>query len=114
MNTSAERTKLRSVQEVMDAFPDVRLVIDAKEQRIERPADKKDKDGKKQDHQKSYYSGKKKMHALKNQIGVAPTGFIEAVSESVPGGTTHDLTLLRQVDWVSKLGQEEAAMMDKG
>ena len=81
----AERTKLRSVQEVMDAFPDVRLVIDAKEQRIERPANKKDKDGKKQDRQKPYYSGKKQMHTIKNQVAVAPNGLLEAVSESVPG-----------------------------
>ena len=111
---SAERTKLRSVQEVMDAFPDVRLVIDAKEQRIERPANKKDQDRKKQDRQKPYYSGKKKTHTLKNQIGVAPNGLIEAISESVPGGSTHDLTLLRQTDWLSELDDDEAAMMDKG
>ena len=32
-----ERQKMCSVQAVMDAFPDVRLVIDAKEQRIQRP-----------------------------------------------------------------------------
>jgi len=30
-----DRKKLRSVQAVMDAFPNVRLVIDAKEQRIQ-------------------------------------------------------------------------------
>jgi len=110
----AERTKLRSVQEVMDAFPDVRLVIDAKEQRIERPANKKDKDGKKQDRQKPYYSGKKQMHTIKNQVAVAPNGLLEAVSESVPGGAIHDLTLLRQTDLLSKLDDDEAAMMDKG
>jgi len=111
---SAERAKLRSVQEVMDAFPDVRLIIDAKEQRIERPANKKDKDGKVQDRQKPYYSGKKKMHTLKNQIAVAPNGRIEDVSESVPGGANHDLTLLRQTDLLAKLSDDEAAMMDKG
>ena len=32
-----ERQKLRSVQAVMDVFPDVHLVIDAKEQRVQRP-----------------------------------------------------------------------------
>jgi hypothetical protein len=32
-----ERVKLRSIQAVMDSFPDVRLVIDAKEQRVQRP-----------------------------------------------------------------------------
>jgi hypothetical protein len=111
---SAERAKLRSVQEVMDAFPDVRLIIDAKEQRIERPANKKDKDGKVQDRQKPYYSGKKKTHTLKNQIAVAPNGRIEDASESVPGGANHDLTLLRQTGLLAKLSDDEAAMMDKG
>ena len=33
-----DRKKLGSVAAVMDAFPQVRLVIDAKEQRVERPA----------------------------------------------------------------------------
>jgi hypothetical protein len=111
---SAERTKLHSVKEVMDAFPDVRLIIDAKEQHIERPANKKDKDGKVQDRQKPYYSGKKKAHTVKNQIAVAPTGHIEDVSESVPGGANHDLVLLRQTNLLAKLDEGQAAMMDKG
>jgi len=87
--------KLRSVQAVMAAFPDVRLVIDAKEQRIQRPKNTKDDNGSIRDNQKPYYSGKKKTHTLKNQIAVGPDGLIEAVSDSVPGGATHDLTLLR-------------------
>lgn len=53
---ATDRKKLHSVAEVMDAFPDVRLVIDAREQRIERPKNKKDKDGKVQDRQS--YIGK--------------------------------------------------------
>ena len=111
---AADRKKLHSVEEVMDAFPDVRLVIDAKEQRIERPKNKKDKDGNIQDRQKPYYSGKKKAHTLKNQAAVTPQGRIEHVSESVPGGATHDLQLLRQTDLLSKLKDGEAAMLDKG
>lgn len=110
----AERKKLHSVAEVMDAFPEVRLVIDAKEQPVERPKNKKDKDGNVQDRQKPYYSGKKKTHTLKNQAAVSPTGLIEHASESVPGGATHDLNLLRQTDLLSELGEGEAAMMDKG
>lgn len=110
----AQSKKLHSVSEVMDAFPDVRLVIDAKEQRIERPKAKKDDPNPPQDRQKPYYSGKKKTHTLKNQIAVRPDGRIEAVSESVPGGQTHDLTLLRQTDLLSQLGEGEAAMLDKG
>lgn len=111
---TAERKKLHSVAEVMDAFPDVRLIIDAKEQRVERPKNKKDKDGNVQDRQKPYYSGKKKTHTIKNQAAVAPQGRIEHVSQSVPGGATHDVQLLRQTDLLSKLSEGEAAMLDKG
>lgn len=90
-----ERTKLNSPQAVMAAFPDVRLVIDTKEQRVRRPKNTKDKDGHIQDHQKPYSSGKKKAHTLKNQLAVRPDGLIDALSDSVPGGATHDITLLR-------------------
>jgi len=110
----ADRKKLSSVKEIMDAFPDVRLVIDAKEQRVERPKNKKDQDGNVQDRQKPYYSGKKKAHTIKNQVAISPIGSVEHASESVPGGSTHDLTLLRQTDLLSKLADDEAAMMDKG
>jgi len=106
--------KLRSVEAVMAAFPDVRLVIDAKEQRIQRPKNTKDDSGSTRDNQKPYYSGKKKTHTLKNQIAVGPDGLIEAVSDSVPGGATHDLTLLRQTDLLAQLNSDEAAMLDKG
>ena len=106
----AERPKLRSPQAVMDAFPAVRLVIDAKEQRIPRPQSSKDE----RDQQKPYYSGKKKAHTLKNQIAVRPDGQIEAISDSVPGGATHDVTLLRRTDLLGQLGAGEAAMLDKG
>lgn len=107
------RKKLSSVEEVMDAFPQVRLVVDGKEQRVERPKNKKGKDGNMQDHQKPYYSGKKKSHTIKNQVAISPVGFVEHASKSVPG-STHDLTLLRQTDLLSELSEEEAAMMDKG
>lgn len=109
-----KKPKLNSVSAVMDAFPDVRLVIDAKEQRIQRPKNTRDKDGNLQDKQRPYYSGKKKAHTLKNQFAVAPDGFIEHVSDSVPGGANHDLILLRQTDLLSQLSDDEAAMLDKG
>lgn len=106
---TAERKKLRSVAAVMDAFPDVRLVIDTKEQPIRRP-----KSTTEDDRQKPYYSGKKKRHTLKNEIGVLPDGQIGALSESVPGGATADVTLLRRTRLVEQLdATEEAAMLDK-
>jgi hypothetical protein len=107
---AADRKKLRSVAAVMDAFPEVRLVIDAKEQRIQRP-----KSSKEDDRQKPYYSGKKKCHTLKNEIAVQPDGSIGAISVSVPGGAVHDLTLLRSTGLMGRLDPEgEAAMLDKG
>lgn len=108
-----ERKKLRSPQAVMDAFPEVRLVIDTKEQRLHRPKNSQDDRGNIQDNQRPYYSGKKKAHTMKNQIAVRPDGLIEAVSQSVPGGVTHDITLLRKTDLLSQLDGDEAAMMDK-
>jgi hypothetical protein len=109
-----ERVKLRTPQAVMDAFPDVRLVIDGKEQRVQRPKNTKDDDGNSQDNQRPYYSGKKKAHTIKCQIAVRPDGLIEAVSDSVPGGANHDLALLRCTDLLAQLDPGEAAMMDKG
>lgn len=107
---AADRKKLRTATAVMVAFPDVRLVIDAKEQPIQRP-----KSSKEDDRQRPYYSGKKKRHTLKNEIAVQPDGTIGAVSGSVPGGALHDLTLLRGTGLIARLDpQTEAAMLDKG
>lgn len=106
-----ERPKMRSAAAVMDAFPDVCLVIDAKEQRIRRPGGE-DEDG--NSRQKPFYSGKKKAHTLKTQVAVDPQGRILSVSASVPGGQNHDLTLLRATKLLDKLAAGEAAMMDKG
>jgi hypothetical protein len=102
-----DRRKLSTVTQVMEAFPQVRLVIDAKEQRVQRPHDAFDAP-------KPYYSGKKKTHTLKNQFGVGPDGLIESVSASVAGGATHDVTLLRQTGLLGCLAQGEGAMVDKG
>lgn len=109
-----EHTKLRSVQEEMDVFPDIYLVLDAKEHHIKQPVSKKCPGGKKQDRQKPNYSGKKKTHIFNNQIGAAPNDLIEVVSEYVPCGSTRDFTLLRKTDWLSKLEGGEVVMMDKG
>jgi hypothetical protein len=102
-----DRRKLSTVTQVMEAFPQVRLVIDAKEQRVQRPHGDFDA-------QKPYYSGKKKTHTLKNQFGVGPDGQIESVSASVPGGASHDVTLLRQSGLLDRLAEGEGAMVDKG
>jgi hypothetical protein len=100
------RKKLRSAAEVMAAFPQVRVIIDSKEQRVNRPRG--------YDAQKPYYSGKKKAHTVKTQVVVDPCGRIESVSDSVPGGANHDLPLLCGSGVLEQLAEGEAAMVDKG
>ena len=80
-------------------------IIDATEQRVERPGDS--------DTQKTYYSGKKKAHTLKTQIVVNERGRMRQVSDSVPGAT-HDLTLLRQSGVVAALPRGVTANGDCG
>jgi hypothetical protein len=96
----------RTLDEVMDAFPQVRLVIDSKEQRIQRP-------GGGYEAQKPYYSGKKKAHTLKTQVAVGPDGLIESVSPSVPG-SVNDVRLVRESGLLGRLAPGEAGMVDKG
>ena len=102
-----DRRKLSKVDQVMTAFPQVRLVINAKEQPIRRPESS-------YEAQKPYDSGKKKTHTIKCQIAVGPDGVIESVSPSVPGGATHDVTLLRESKLLDQLEPGEGAMVDKG
>lgn len=110
-----ERKKLSSPQAVMDAFPEVVLVIDGKEQRICRPKTKKDEQGNIEDSQKPHYSGKKKCHTLKNEIAVRPSGEVGSVSASYPGGENHDLTVTRKNKLLDRLDPKtEAAMTDSG
>jgi DDE superfamily endonuclease len=101
-----DRKKLRSAAEVMAAFPEVRVVIDSKEQRVNRPTG--------HEGQKPYYSGKKKAHTVKTQVVVDPCGRIESVGDSVPGGANHDLPLLCGSGVLEQLAPGEAAMVDKG
>jgi len=101
-----DRRPLSSPEQVMTAFPQVRLVIDTKEQRVQRP-------GGDFAAQKPYYSGKKKAHTLKTQLAVGPGGLIESVGASVPGGSKHDRTLLKESGLLDRLAAGAAAMADK-
>jgi hypothetical protein len=108
---SEERKKLRSQEAVMDAFPEVALVLDAKEQRIRRPKPQKDEEGNHRDIQKPFFSGKKKGHTLKNEFAVTPSGTIGCVSGSYPGGANHDITVTRKHGLLDRLDPSEGATM---
>lgn len=103
---AADRPKANSAAKVMTAYPAVRVIIDGKEQRCNRPAGFA--------AQKPYYSGKKKCHTLKTQVVIDPSGAIETVTDSVPGGANHDIKVLRDSGVLDRLGTGEGAILDKG
>lgn len=98
------RPRLGTRDQVMDTFPEVRAVIDGKEQGFRRPAG--------WENQKPYYSGKKRRHTVKNQVVCTPSGRIGAVSRTVPGRTA-DLTLLRLDGTLDRLPAGAGVMADK-
>ena len=89
----------------MAEFPAVRVVIDAKEQGFRRPSG--------WEQQKPFYSGKKKRHAVKNQVVCTPSGRIGSLSKTFPG-RTHDLTVLREDKVLDRLPPDAGVMTDKG
>ena len=100
----ADEQRKRRWADLLTDFPDVVAIIDATEQRIQRPTGPAE--------QRPYYSGKKKAHTLKTQVQIAPDGALQGVSDSVPG-SVHDLTLLRESGTLARL-EAGAALFDSG
>jgi len=98
-----KRRPLTSAAELFDAFPEVRLVVDATEQSFHRL--------KGWENQKPFYSGKRKRHTIKAQLICTPSGRVGSVGPSVPG-SVHDLTLLRKSGQADGLAAEEGLMAD--
>ncbi len=65
---------------VMDASPEARAVIDAQERAFRRPAGRESPE--------RFGSGKKRRHAAKNPAVGTPSGRIESVPRTAPGGPT--------------------------
>lgn len=89
------RKRRQSLDQLLSDTPELAVVIDSFEQKIQRPKDPTERDG--------FYSGKKKTHTLKSQIAVnEETGAIVDVSDSVPGPTS-DINLLEQSGLMTRL-----------
>jgi hypothetical protein len=101
---AAGRAKLGTKQAVFDAFPELKLIIDGKEQPFRRPQGGEEP--------KPFYSGKTKRHPVKNQVTCTPGGRIGGVSASGPG-STHDLTMMRGDGVRDRLAEGEGAMADE-
>lgn len=82
-----KRKHRRQLTDLVNEVPDLDVVIDSFEQRVQRHRDRNEAD--------RYFSGKKRQNTLKSQLTVdAYTGKIIHVSESVVGPTS-DITLLK-------------------
>lgn len=89
------RKRRRSLDSLLAETPELAVIIDTFEQRVQRPRERQTAD--------AYYSGKKKQHTLKSQVAVhETTGAICDVADSVPGPTA-DLTLLKQSGLMTRL-----------
>ena len=100
------RKQRRQLADLLKETPELAVVIDSFEQRVQRPRTR--------DAADPYYSGKKKQHTLKSQIAVDElTGEIVDVAESVPGPTA-DITLLEQSGLLKRLPEGVGALADLG
>ncbi|MCK6581421.1 MAG: transposase [Anaerolineae bacterium] len=89
------KKRRRHLDELLQDTPELAVVIDSFEQKVQRPKDPNERDG--------FYSGKKKTHTLKSQVAVhEETGQLVDVSESVPGPTA-DFKLLEQSGLMKRL-----------
>jgi hypothetical protein len=100
------RKRRRKLDDLLTETPELVVVIDSFEQKVQRPADPTARD--------ALYSGKKKTHTLKSQVTVdEETGQIADVSDSVPGPQA-DLKLLKQSGVLQRLPEGVGGIGDCG
>ena len=98
------KKKRRQLDALLKDTPELAVLIDSFEQRVQRPKNPKNELGEETGRQKdAFYSGKKKQHTLKSQVAVDETnGKVVDVSPSVAGPTA-DLALLKQSGLMGRL-----------
>jgi hypothetical protein len=91
------RKRRRSLEALVLAVPELAVIVDSFEQRVQRPRTPKVAN--------TYYSGKKKLHTLKSQVAVSTSGHIVDVAPSVAGPTA-DITVLKASGLLARLPPE--------
>lgn len=99
------RRRIGTLEELLERFPDLKeVLVDATEQPIRRPKDKQ--------RQKTHYSGKKKQHGLKTQVGTTDKLVVHA-SRAVPA-SVQDTVLLRFSGLLHQLPCGMRVRLDRG
>ena len=100
------RKRRRHLDALLAATPDLAVIIDTFEQRVQRPRER--------DAADRLYSGKKKQHTRKSQLTIDEiTGEVVDVADSVPGPTA-DITLVAQSGLLGRLPPGVGALGDLG
>lgn len=98
------RRSRRQLPELLAAIPELAVIVDTFEQRVQRPRDQEAAD--------RHYSGKKKQHTLKTQVAIdADSGKVVDVPDSVCGPTS-DLTLLKASGLLDRLDPDVGVLGD--
>jgi Helix-turn-helix of DDE superfamily endonuclease/DDE superfamily endonuclease len=98
------RKHRKELDVLLKETPELAVIIDTFEQRVQRRRDRQVAD--------SYYSGKKKQHTLKSQVAVnEETGEICDVADSVLGPTA-DITVLKESGLLSRLPEGVGGLGD--
>lgn len=98
--------KLRSLQEFVERFPEVKeVILDGTERPVQRPQDSA--------QQKAHYSGKKKRHTRKHITGSTRQKRVILLSKARPG-SVHDKRQLDEEDLVGHIPDEVAVEGDLG
>jgi hypothetical protein len=98
--------QIRSIEEFLERFPEVReVILDGTERPIQRPQDS--------DKQKEHYSGKKKRHTRKHITGSTRQKRVILLTKAKPG-KVHDKRQLDEEDVVSNIPDEVPIEGDLG
>jgi hypothetical protein len=98
------RKKRRQLAELLADTPELVVIIDTFEQRVQRPQERQEAD--------KYYSGKKKYHSLKSQVAVDElSGQLVDVADSQVGPRA-DIKVLEDSDLLNRLPEGVGAIGD--
>ena len=98
------RRSRRDLPDLLAAIPELTVIVDTFEQRVQRPRDQEEAD--------RHYSGKKKQHTLKSQVAIdAESGQVVDVPDSVCGPTS-DLTVLKASGLLDRLDPDVGVLGD--
>jgi len=98
------KKRRKTLDNLLAETPDLAIVIDSFEQRVQRHKERKSAD--------AHFSGKKKQNTLKSQVGVnEETGQFVDIADSVPGPTA-DIKLLEASGLLNRLPKGVGAIGD--